>query len=202
MIETFLTVTKEHGPFEIKEKSSRFISHIFPINNSEEAEAIVKKMWKQHYDATHICYAYRVGRGLETSFRYNDDGEPNGTAGLPIYNEIKKNELFNILVLSIRYYGGTKLGTGGLQRAYSASAREVLEQCSPTTIHIMEKVDASIEFDFLGTMMHIINTTTGSKILEQNYTEKGVDFVVDIPIAKAQSFKDVLREKSSGKIDL
>ena len=98
MIEQFKTIFKSTQPIEIKEKNSRFISQCFPVSTKDEAEETVKKLWKEHYDCTHICFAYLLGEGEISVFRYSDDGEPSGTAGLPIYNEILRKELFNVLV--------------------------------------------------------------------------------------------------------
>ena len=199
MIEQFKTVFKTTQPIEIKEKNSRFISQCFHISTKDEAEEIVKKLWKEHYDCTHICFAYILGEGEITTFRYSDDGEPSGTAGLPIYNEILHKELFNVLVTSVRYYGGIKLGTGGLTRTYGASARAALDSCEVETVIIKKEVKVDIPFDFTGIAMSYIGRFDGLEIKSTTYTESGSTITVSIPIASVERFTADLIEKSCGK---
>ena len=111
---------------EIKIKGSRFLAEAIPVSSVEEADAALLAIKKRDYDATHHCSAYRIGSDGNT-FRYNDDGEPNSSAGLPIYRQIEGRNLTNALVVVIRYYGGTKLGTGGLVRAYGEAASLALD---------------------------------------------------------------------------
>ena len=200
MIEQFKTIFKPTQPIEIKEKNSRFISQCFPIATKDEAEEIIKKLWKEHYDCTHICFAYLLGEGEIQIFRYSDDGEPSGTAGLPIYNEILRKELFNVLVTSVRYYGGIKLGTGGLTRTYGASARAALDSAETETVIIKKDVTLDIPFDFTGIAMSYIGRFEGLEIKSTTYTESGSSLTVRIPIASVQKFIDEMVEKSGGKI--
>jgi len=200
MIEQFKTIFKTTQPIEIKEKNSRFISQCFPVETKDEAEEIIKKLWKEHYDCTHICFAYLLGEGEIQIFRYSDDGEPSGTAGLPIYNEILRKELFNVLVTSVRYYGGIKLGTGGLTRTYGASARAALDSAETETVIIKKDVALEIPFDFTGIAMSYIGRFEGLEIKSTTYTESGSSLTVRIPIASVQKFIDEMVEKSGGKI--
>ncbi len=200
MIEQFKTIFKTTQPIEIKEKNSRFISQCFPVETKDEAEEIIKKLWKEHYDCTHICFAYLLGEGEIQIFRYSDDGEPSGTAGLPIYNEILRKELFNVLVTSVRYYGGIKLGTGGLTRTYGASARAALDSAETETVIIKKDVALEIPFDFTGIAMSHIGRFEGLEIKSTTYTESGSSLTVRIPIASVQKFIDEMVEKSGGKI--
>ena len=200
MIEQFKTVFKTTEPVEIKEKNSRFISQCFPIATKEEAEETVKKLWKIHYDCTHICFAYILGEGETATFRYSDDGEPSGTAGLPIYNEILRKELFNVLVTSVRYYGGIKLGTGGLTRTYGASARAALDSAEIETVIIKKELSVEIPFDFTGIAMSYIGRFEGLEIKSTTYTESGSTLTVRIPIASVEKFIAEMVEKSGGKI--
>ena len=200
MIEQFKTIFKATQPIEIKEKNSRFISQCFPVATKEEAEEIIKKLWKEHYDCTHICFAYLLGEGETVAFRYSDDGEPSGTAGLPIYNEILRKELFNIQVTSVRYYGGIKLGTGGLTRTYGASARAALETAETETVIIKKEVAVEIPFDFTGIAMSYIGRFEGLEIKSTTYTESGSSLTVRIPIASVEKFIAEMVEKTGGKI--
>lgn len=202
MIESYKTIKKSYGPLEFKEKGSSFIAYISPAETKEDAENIIEKLRKQYFDSTHVCWAYRIGNGIEKEFRYSDDGEPNGTAGLPIYKEIERVELFNVVAAVVRYFGGTKLGTGGLVRAYSASLRQLAETVVPEIIRIKHSAAIQIPFDFLGTMMHIINTIEGVEISSQDYLETGVIFNILIPVAKVNHFKELLKDKSAGKISV
>lgn len=200
MIERYKTVFEQAGPVEIKEKGSRFISYCFHVKTKDDIDNILKTLKKEHYDSTHICYGYILGEGEIKLFRYSDDGEPSGTAGLPIYNEILRKELFNVLVTIVRYYGGTKLGTGGLTRAYGGSAREVLEKAAIATVEIKKTVTVEASFDLTGLVMNHISHFSGIEIISNSYNEKGILLEIFIPIGTVEKFKDDLIEKSGGKI--
>lgn len=202
MIESFNTVPESTGPFEIKEKGSRFISQCFSVRSKEAAEDIIKKLWKEHYNCTHICYAYLIGEGKIELFRYNDDGEPSGTAGLPIYNEILRKELFNVLVTSVRYYGGVNLGTGGLARTYGLSARTVLDNVSPVLVEIKSPVTIEVPYDLTGLAMNTINRTSKIEIISKSYSDSGAVISVNVPVASVEKFKSDIIEKSAGKISV
>ena len=201
MIEYYYTISKLYGPCEIKEKGSRFISFLYPVLSMEDGENKLKKIRKEYYDATHVCFAYRLGEGREEYFRLNDDGEPSGTAGQPIYQEIVRKELYNVLVPVIRYFGGIKLGKGGLQRAYSGSARNIIEQSLIETVEIKKEIIINIPFNFIGEMMHIISRLD-IKIINQNYNPDGISMNLSVPIGRVEDFKKILIEKSNGKIIL
>ena len=108
---------------EFTEKRSRFLSHLFRVESEAEARQRVEEMRKKYYDARHVCYAYMLGHERK-DFRANDNGEPSGTAGKPILGQINSNELTDILIIVVRYFGGIKLGTSGLIVAYKAAAAE------------------------------------------------------------------------------
>ena len=118
-MENFATI-KEEVYVEIVEKKSKFIAHLFPVENVEEAENIIKETKKKYYDARHNCIAYRIVDKSKVIEKASDDGEPSGTAGAPMLNILQKNNLANVLIIVTRYFGGILLGTGGLVRAYSA----------------------------------------------------------------------------------
>lgn len=111
---------KNNSEFILIEKKSKFIGNSFLVSSDEEVKNILKALKKEHYSATHNCFAYRLFNKNE---KQSDDGEPSGTAGLPILNVLKKEDLYNVLIVVTRYYGGIQLGTGGLTRAYSQSAK-------------------------------------------------------------------------------
>ena len=119
IVDSYLTL-KSPSEHEIKIKASRFIALGFPVPDESSAMTILESVRKKEFAATHHCYAYVVGLDKE-QFKYSDDGEPSGTAGRPIYQTIMGRNLKNVIVIVVRYFGGTKLGTGGLARAYAAS---------------------------------------------------------------------------------
>lgn len=123
----FNTIEKQETS-ELVEKKSKFIANIFYVSTIEEAEDVLEQIRKKYHDARHNCYAYRVLSGENVIDRSSDDGEPSGTAGAPMLNILKKENLCNILVVVTRYFGGILLGTGGLVRAYSQSTQEVIEK--------------------------------------------------------------------------
>lgn len=108
-------------------KGSKFLGFARPVGSTEDIERILLELKKRYYDASHHCYAWQLGTGGETRFRCSDDGEPSGTAGKPIHAAITRRDLTDVLVVSVRYFGGTKLGTGGLARAYGQSASDTLD---------------------------------------------------------------------------
>jgi len=129
----------------LKEKGSKFIGFAFPVNNDEELKNALEKVRTEHPKATHHCYAFRMGLNGE-NYRANDDGEPSGSAGLPIYNQLLAHEITNVLVISVRYYGGTKLGVSGLVKAYKESAKITLEEANIITKEL--EIDIEIQFNF------------------------------------------------------
>lgn len=123
----FLTI-KANVQTEIVEKKSKFIANLFPVENVEQAEELIRKIKKKYRDARHNCIAYRVAEDNQIIEKSSDDGEPSGTAGAPMLNILQKNNLANILIIVTRYFGGILLGTGGLVRAYSDSLLKAIEE--------------------------------------------------------------------------
>lgn len=125
------------GPAEAiyKEKSSKFLAYAYPVESEEEIRTLLDALRKKYYDATHLCYAWRLGPHGET-FRANDDGEPSGTAGKPILGQLLSNELVNCLIVVVRYFGGTKLGVSGLIGAYKESAAEAIRAAEIGRAHV------------------------------------------------------------------
>lgn len=201
IIEKYKTVNKEYGPEEIKEKGSRFISYLYPVKKKEKAEAIIQKLRKKFHDSTHVCFAYRIGEGEEEYFRYSDDGEPSGTAGAPIYNEIKSKDYYNVLAAVVRYYGGTKLGTGGLARAYGQAAKKAIEISEEVTQYIKKEVFLSFPYHFTGEMMRIVNKYN-LKIIFREDTAEGIHMTLAVPVALVDDVAQAVIKESSGKIKI
>ena len=140
----FITI-KENSYDEFVEKKSTFITHLIRVTSEEEAREFVQKMKKKHYDATHVCSCYVVGDNNEIT-RANDDGEPSGTAGAPMLDVLVKNEIKNVCATVIRYFGGTKLGTGGLVRAYGGGVINALKNA--TLVERKDALEIRLELDY------------------------------------------------------
>ena len=150
-----------------KEKGSKFFGYAYPCVTISDHKASIESLKALHPKSRHICYAYRLGiTGSE--FRINDDGEPSGTAGRPIYNEILSNEYSDILVAVVRYFGGTKLGATGLIRAYKAAASDSLAGATRTTKYLTEKRSISYPIDRMGKLYEILKSE-GIEIIESLY---------------------------------
>lgn len=153
--DTYKTIEIPTGEILLKEKNSKFFGYSFPITSTEEIKTHIEQLKKQHFGAVHFCYAYQIGTE-KIEFRANDDGEPSNSAGTPIYGQIQSFGLTNILIVVVRFFGGTKLGVGGLITAYKTTAQLVLENAL-----IIEKtidVQFKITFDYknINKIMRII----------------------------------------------
>ncbi len=141
--DTYKTITKPSEETLFKEKGSKFFGYAFPVKTEDEVNQCLETVKEKHKSARHFCYAYQVGTD-PVYFRANDDGEPSNIAGMPIYGQIQSFDLTNVLVVVVRYFGGTKLGVGGLISAYKTSAKITLEAAK-----IIEKtIDISFEIEF------------------------------------------------------
>ena len=141
---------------EIKVKGSRFIGEAIPVGSPQEAKDRLEEIKRREHDATHHCMAYRTGSD-GSELRFNDDGEPSGTAGRPILRQIEAADLTNTLVVVTRYYGGTKLGTGGLIRAYGDAAKEALCLATVKTIVQRATIHATFAYDDTSPAIYVIN---------------------------------------------
>lgn len=152
----FQTIDKEIEEVLMKEKGSKFISFAYPVNSESEVKSKLIHLQNIHPKATHHCYAYRLGINGE-NYRANDDGEPSGSAGLPIYNQLLAHQITNILVVVIRYYGGTKLGVGGLVKAYKESAKYTLEEAKIITKELESKIELKFKFSQQNIIFTLLN---------------------------------------------
>ena len=142
-------------PVLFKDKNSKFYGYAFPVCNEDEVKLHLENLKKEHHAARHWCYAYQLG--TETiSYRANDDGEPNNSAGMPIYGQIQSFDVTNVLIIVVRYFGGIKLGVGGLINAYKTAAQLVLEQCNiiTKTINILYLI--SFEYKDMNKVMRVV----------------------------------------------
>lgn len=150
-----------------KEKGSKFLSFAFPIDNVEEVHTHIARIKKEYFDARHHCYAYVLGCNQEI-YRFNDDGEPSGTAGRPIYGQILSKELSHTLVIVVRYFGGTKLGTSGLIQAYKTATFDALEQGLIVEKKRMQKFRIRFSYALMNEVMKIMK--------DENLTQSNHDF--------------------------
>ncbi len=155
---------------EFKDRGSKFIAYSIPVKSETDVKENIELIRKRHHDARHHCYAYRLGPD-KSAYRINDDGEPSGTAGKPIYGQILSKDLTNILIIVVRYFGGTKLGVSGLINAYKTAAREALEKATILTKTINDIYEVTFEYDDTNSVMRILKDE-GLKPYEQIYEEK------------------------------
>lgn len=166
MEDAYKTISKT-SEGEYKEKGSKFLAFAFPVSNESEVKAHLEALRKQYYDARHHCYAYVIGQEYD-QYRANDDGEPNHSAGDPILGQIKSKNLTNTLVVVVRYFGGTKLGVGGLINAYKVAAEEALLSNSIITIEITNTYTLHYGYETTNEVMRLVNDFN-IEIVEQRY---------------------------------
>lgn len=161
------------------EKRSKFLAFAIPVSSLDEVKLYVAEYQKKYYDARHCCYAYMLGHE-RLEFRANDNGEPSGTAGKPILGQINSNELTNILIIVVRYFGGIKLGTSGLIVAYKAAAAEAIAAAEIIEKTVDEDVVFSFEYPFMNDVMRIVKEEN-PEIVSQGYD---TDCVMTLRIRK------------------
>ncbi len=164
-MDSYQTISKASEGY-ITEQRSKFISYAIPVRTPEEVKEHIDSYRKQYYDARHVCWAYMLGHE-RTNFRVNDDGEPSSTAGKPILGVINSNELTNILIVVIRYFGGVKLGTSGLIVAYRAAAQDAITNAEIIERTVDEDITIIFEYPFLNGIMKIIKEDNPQIISQQ-----------------------------------
>ena len=188
---SYKTIKNPHGDILLKEKGSKFIGFAAPISNEADFKDYLAEVKKAHPKATHHCYAFRIGLEGE-NFRANDDGEPNGSAGLPIFNQILAKELTNICVIVVRYYGGTNLGVSGLVKAYKFCAQETLELSEIVEKDLQIKFEIQFKFELQNVIFSLINKFDG-KILEF-ITAENCTIKAEIKMSEKEDFIKKLEE--------
>ena len=176
-------------------KKSIFITHILPVNSEEEAQQALADLRKKYKDATHNCYAWRINaeRILEKS---GDDGEPQGTAGHPMLHVLQMRKLTNVLAVVTRYFGGIKLGTGGLVRAYQGCVSDTLKELPVKKFIEMKAFRVRISMAYIGVLKRLLGQV-GAETLEENYSAEA-DFLVNVPIKEEKRFAAAVVSLSSG----
>lgn len=179
---------------EIIEKKSRFIASVYPVFSKKEAEEIINDVKKEFWDATHNVYGYILPNNIS---KYSDDGEPQGTAGLPVYNVLQKKELENVLVIVTRYFGGTLLGKGGLIRAYTEATKKALDSAEIFEVIEYSQINVTCEYNIKDKLLFF---------LEKNNIEffpqykENVVFEIHIPEKDVKEFIEELIKQTENRI--
>ncbi len=191
-----------HSPCkaEIKVKGSRFIATAWPVQNREEAETALARISRQYHDATHNCFAYQVGVGDAKVYRSSDAGEPAGTAGQPILKVIQGADLTNILLVVTRYFGGTKLGVGGLIKAYTEAAQAALAEAAIVEVPILRRFRVITGYDHIQPVMRAANTL-GARVSGSDYGET-VQLTLDVPVSRVEAFRTAVVNGTSGQAQI
>lgn len=198
MDKSIITIKQAHSIENVISKS-RFIAYIKPVSTENEAKAFIDEIKTKHKDATHNCSAYTVGPEMNIQ-KANDDGEPSGTAGIPMLEILKKQEIHNVCVVVTRYFGGIKLGAGGLIRAYSGAVRDVIYDIGRVELREAIPVTVTLDYDQTGKFEYELASTTFS-LREQFYTDK-VSYQIDVVKNEYDAFIDFLNRITSGNYDL
>ena len=189
-------VPTDFGEDEFVEKRSRFIGRVWPVETEEEAIEKIAEMKKRHYDATHNCWAYVLRDG---AVRFSDDGEPGGTAGMPMVQVLQKEQLYNVVCVVTRYFGGTLLGAGGLVRAYTKGAKIAVDAAGKSMKRVWSQIYLPCPYSFYERVKLEIAAFDG--VLRD--TQFGAEVELEILIArdKAQSFLDRITDMTAGTVE-
>lgn len=187
----FQTIKKPVEHILLKEKGSKFIGFAYPVHSETDIKEQLNHLYEIHPKATHHCYAYRLGINGE-NYRANDDGEPSGSAGLPIFNQLLAHQITNVMVVVIRYYGGTKLGVGGLVKTYKESAKSTLEQAEIITKELESEMDIKFKFSQQNQIFTLLNKYD-AKILDFDAQEICI-IKANIKTSKKENISNELSE--------
>ena len=198
MAEKYLSVQGEYTTQKIIEKS-RFITTSAHVCGEEEARAFIERIRKKYPDATHNCYAY-ISDSIGNFLRFSDDGEPQGTAGMPMLEVLKANNMYEICVVVTRYFGGIKLGAGGLLRAYSGCVSENLATADKVLYEMCSLLKCTVGYSFVDGALRFINES-GADITQSEYND-GVDITVAVKKAKEEEFIKNLNDRLNGRVKI
>ena len=184
------------GQDEFVEKKSRFIGRVWPVDAEEEALARIQEMKKHHYDATHNCWAYIIKDG---PVRFSDDGEPGGTAGMPMLQVLQREGLFNVVCVVTRYFGGILLGAGGLVRAYTKGAKIAVDAAGKSMKRVWTAVYVPCPYSYYERVK--LETAAFGGIIRNTDFGSEVELEILLPEAQAQPFLERLTDMSAGTLD-
>ena len=189
-------VPTQFGEAEFIEKKSRFIGRIWPVETEEEALAKIQEMKKQHYDATHNCWAYIIRDG---AVRFSDDGEPGGTAGMPMLQVLQREELHNVVCVVTRYFGGILLGAGGLVRAYTKGAKIAVDAAGKSMKRVWTVLYLPCPYNFYERVKLAVSAFDG--VIRGTDYGAEVELEVLVPEARTEGFLAHLTDMTSGTVE-
>jgi len=195
----YLTI-KESKKAKLKEKGSIFIAQAFSIRSEEEAKAHLEEIKKEFFDATHHCFAFRIGQGKEEISKFSDAGEPKGTAGKPILSAIQSRNLTDLLVVVTRYFGGIKLGTGGLHRAYHESALKVLNECEIIKKIKKARINLNVPLNLYGNLCKVLSRYN-CDVAKTDFEKNNVKLTLEIEEKRRSELRNSLIEATDGKVE-
>ncbi|MBF0794624.1 YigZ family protein [Mammaliicoccus lentus] len=198
MAEGLITIKAPHET-EIIINKSRFIASIHPAETEEEAKAFIQQKKKEHHSATHNCSSYVIGSTMLTQ-KANDDGEPSGTAGVPMLEVLKKQQLHNVVVVVTRYFGGIKLGAGGLIRAYGSAVSQVINEIGRIILLEAIPFEVTLDYDQTGRFEYELQQTE-YMLVDTAYTDK-VKYTIHVIASEEENFMNFLDEINQGKYEL
>ncbi|NLJ82112.1 MAG: YigZ family protein [Bacteroidales bacterium] len=182
--DTYKTISKKSEGL-YRDKGSRFISFLYPVQSEEEIKNILSAIKKEYYNATHHCYAYTIGHVDIPEYRMNDDGEPSGTAGKPIYGQLLSYDLKDVLAIVVRFFGGVKLGTSGLINAYKTATQIAIENASIVERKIKNSYQISFDYLYMNEVMQILKKDYVS-IKKNDYIEDAYCLEFDVILSKSE----------------
>ena len=197
-MENYRTI-RENGIHEIEIKKSRFICHLKRVESEEEAQAFIEEIKKEHWKATHNCSAYTIGMNDDIQ-RAHDDGEPSGTAGVPMLEIFLKRELKNVVAVVTRYFGGTKLGAGGLIRAYGGAVNEAVDQIGVVERQLQRLIDVTVTYSQSGKVENSLREADYT-IQDTLYTEN-ITYQCVVPLEKEEQFIEDITNWTSAQAEI
>ncbi|MFP7734108.1 YigZ family protein [Priestia aryabhattai] len=198
MLSQYYTV-KQEGSHEITIQKSRFICHMKRVTTEEEAQQFIQNIKKQHWNATHNCSAYLIGERDQFQ-KANDDGEPSGTAGVPMLEVLKKRGLKDTVVVVTRYFGGIKLGAGGLVRAYGKSVSEALNELGIVKRTLMAVMHTNVDYTWLGKLENELRSSV--YLLKEIHYADMVEIETFVEEAQTEAFSEWMTELTNGQADI
>ena len=190
MTDSYITI-KGTSQGEYSEKRSKFLAFAHHVETPDEVKTLVNRYEREYYDARHVCYAYVLGH-LREDFRAVDNGEPSGTAGKPILGQLNKHELTDALIVVVRYFGGIKLGTSGLQQAYKQAALEAITNAKTEERTVDKVITVSFEYPLMNEVMRVVKEMN-PRIIEQDFQIQ-CRLILQIRMGEAQRLTECLEQ--------
>lgn len=184
--------------YEENIRGSRFIGWVAPAGDEAEAQALLERARSEHPAATHHCWAWRIGEAV----RFSDDGEPGGTAGRPMLEVLLKRDLHNVMTIVIRYFGGTRLGAGGLVRAYSGTVAKTLDAAGTRQVLQQAELRLGVPFPLMDTVLRFTDDHPSAVVEEQDYTADGLELSLRMPGGEAARFAEEVQDLCNGALSV